>query len=371
MKRYLVGGAVRDRLLGRPEGDRDYVVVGATLDAFLAAHPKAKTVGRHGKVAYIVDGCEYVLAENLDDDLARRDLTVNALALDEKTGEVVGLPGAREDLANRVLRPVSEANFFDDPLRVYRAARFAAVFPEFTVHPETPRIMRAVGAAGRLAGLPAERVGAEVRKACAAAKPGRFLTLLAETDTLSPWLAELAPAADIPAGPAPFHHGPVLAHLCEVMDRLAAVSAGELAVWMGLAHDLGKTATDPARWPHHYGHEALGMALAERLAQRLRLPDRHRQAAVLAARWHMTLGRYPELRAGTQVDILTALHAARLTREMALLVAADQGPELIDTLEADLTTILAVRLPDEQRDQGEKSAQVLHSLRAAALKKRQ
>ena len=124
MKRYLVGGAVRDRLLGRPEGDRDYVVVGATLDAFLAAHPKAKPVGRHGKVAYIVSGCEYVLAEDLGEDLARRDLTVNALALDEETGEVVGLPGAREDLANRVLRPVSEANFFDDPLRVYRAARF-------------------------------------------------------------------------------------------------------------------------------------------------------------------------------------------------------------------------------------------------------
>ena len=143
MKKYLVGGAVRDKILGREVHDRDFAIIGASREEFLKQYRGAKKVGRKDCV-YIYKGEEYTLSDlsDIQEDLFHRDLTINAFAEDVKDGSIISHPNASNDLENKILRPVREENFLNDPLRVFRAARFAAEFPEFTVHPELIRIMR-------------------------------------------------------------------------------------------------------------------------------------------------------------------------------------------------------------------------------------
>jgi tRNA nucleotidyltransferase (CCA-adding enzyme) len=463
MRILLAGGSVRDRLLGRPVRDRDFLVLDAGPQEFARRFPKAKPVGKAFPV-FILDGEEYAFprgdgAGDPDGGLARdlrlRDFTVNALAQEEGPDGAVTLhahPLALEDLRNRVLRPASERSIPDDPLRVFRAARFLAELPEFTAHPELMEALRAAAASGLLGQVTGDRVGAELRKALRVPRPGRFLELLDRAGCLSPWFVELERASSIPAGPAPFHHTHVLGHTMEVMDRVAALVAEgnvpaqdqdsggsqgkapasdperpqpgeaqppggrpdrELAVYLALAHDLGKTLTPESEWPRHIGHEKRGRALALALGERLRLPSAFIRAGEMAARWHMTAARYPELRPGTRVDLLLALHLAGLTREMFALARADHdsGPEVapvvwreadhqadqgsdqaarqpqdpehaparpsisasgqhdarLEQALAETHTILQVTLEPEDRNQGEASGRKLRDLRAQAL----
>lgn len=217
---------------------------------------------------------------------------------------------ALADLRDKILRPVAPANFLADPLRVIRAARFAAAFPDFTVHEQLLEAMRGVApdALGRVA---AERVGQEVLKACAAPAPGNFLRVLQAGDRLAPWLAEFTDAHCIPAGPPEFHDASVLEHTARVMDRCAGDALG---VWMALCHDLGKTVTPAERLPRHHGHEAVGPDMAQSLALRLRLPNRHGAAGRLAARWHMAAGRYADLKPSTRVRLLLELDKAGIMK---------------------------------------------------------
>jgi tRNA nucleotidyltransferase (CCA-adding enzyme) len=361
---YLVGGAVRDRLLGRPEQDKDFVVVGASEDEFLNHFPHAKKVGQRHPV-YIVGRDEYVLsaASDIQADLLSRDLTINALAQD-LGGRIFGHPQARSDLKQAVLRPISEQNFLNDPLRVFRAARLAACLPNFGIHPSLEQVMGSVGGKGGLEGVAAERVGNEVLKACACPQPGRFLTLLACTGTLAPWLDELLRAADIPAGPSAYHSGSLLDHLTEIMNRLAGSALG---VWMGLCHDLGKTRTDPQQWPKHHGHDLAGEELALNLGNRLRLPSRYIRAGAVAARWHMVAGRYDQLRPGTKVDLLVMLHKCDLVQELFEVVRADKGRDQVARAQTDMRRILSVRLSGEYREIGPKAGEMLRHLRCRAL----
>jgi tRNA nucleotidyltransferase (CCA-adding enzyme) len=361
---YLVGGAVRDRLLGRPVQDKDFVVVGAGEDEFLNHFPHAKKVGQRHPV-YIVGRDEYILssAADIQADLLNRDLTINALAQD-LGGRIFGHPLARSDLQQTVLRPISEQNFLSDPLRVFRGARLAACLPNFAIHPSLEQVMGSVGAKGGLEDLAAERVGSEVLKACGCPQPGRFLTLLAHTGTLAPWLRELSCAADIPAGPSAYHSGSLLAHLTEVMNRLAGSG---LLVWMGLCHDLGKTSADPQQWPKHHGHDLAGEELALNLGNRLRLPSRYIRAGAVAARWHMVAGRYDQLRPGTKVDLLLMLHKCELVQELFGVVRADKGQDHVTRAQADMKRVLAVRLPDAYREIGPKAGEMLRHLRCRAL----
>jgi tRNA nucleotidyltransferase (CCA-adding enzyme) len=364
MKILLVGGAVRDLLLGREIRDVDYLVLDATAEEFEARFPEARKVGRSFPV-YLHEGVEFAFPRRngLEGDLEARDLTINAIGLDEE-GNLYAHPQALADLHDRVLRPASQTSFTEDPLRVFRTARLWAELPEFRPHPELIRAMGAAGDQGLLENLSKERVAEECLKAFAAARPGRFLKLLDSGRCLSPWFEELGHARDIPAGPKPFHHGPVLEHLCEVMDRL---SGNPLRVYMGMVHDLGKTGTDPGRWPRHHGHERIGEELARRLGTRLGLPLRYIRAGAIAARHHMAGGVYSALRPGTKVDLLSTLSGADILEEFCAVIRADNGDDFLEQAKQDVSIIHSVHLKEEDRDLGPKSGEKLRTLRAQAL----
>lgn len=364
MRVLLVGGAVRNTLLGLPVRDRDYLVLDATVEQFLAAHPTAKPVGKTFPV-FILDHQEYSFprAATLEEDLTLRDFTMNALAMDD-SGRLFCHPQALEDIQARVIRPASAHSLPDDPLRAIRAARFAAQMPGFSAHPELIDAMRAVADSDGLAAPYAERVGQEVQKAIAGERPGEFLRVLDRGECLAPWLAELAGASAIPAGPPKYHDASVLEHTARVMDRLAG---DPLSVWMALCHDLGKATTPADVLPRHLGHDQRGEALAQTLGERLRLPTRLIRAGADAARWHMVAGNYPDLRESTRVDLLTRLKSRGVLREMFRLEQADKARDHSALAQADLAAILAVKLPPEDCGLGQLSAEKLRNLRIQAL----
>lgn len=365
MKIYLVGGAVRDMLRGLEPKDLDYVLVGGNEADLRRLTPGLVRVGQ-GIPVFVRGQEQYTISDHADimADLCSRDLTINALAMDQDKA-VFAHPLALADLEDRLLRPVSTANFLADPLRAVRAARFAAALPDFAVHPDLIRAMRGVSAAdlGRVA---AERVGQEVLKACQAALPGNFLRLLRDGQGFAPWLAEFDGADQIPAGPPLYHETSVLEHTAQVMDGCAGDA---VAVWMALCHDLGKTLTPDAELPRHFGHEERGEGLAETLARRLRLPTRCLASGRLAARWHMAGGSYGSLKASTRVRLLLALDKAGVLDAFFRLVAADRGGSHGDRARSELAVIKAVRLPDKHRDLGPQSAEILLQLRCEALKR--
>ena len=203
---YLVGGAVRDRLLGRTPREYDFAF-DADEATFLQRNPEARKVGKSVSV-FLLRGQEFMPLEGtLEEDMRRRDLTINALA-EDRDGNLLGHPHALSDLREGILRPASPTSFRDEPVRVFRLARMACELPSFTVHPEAVAQMRAVAGEGLLGRIPAERVGRELMKALASPKPSRWLSVLAEGNCLSPWFRELETSMDIPAGPGvPFRFG--------------------------------------------------------------------------------------------------------------------------------------------------------------------
>ncbi|WFS64231.1 tRNA nucleotidyltransferase [Pseudodesulfovibrio thermohalotolerans] len=365
MKLYLAGGAVRDLLLGRPLHDRDYLVMDSSREEFRRAFPKAREVGRTFPI-FLINGIEFSFprADSLEEELKARDLTVNAQLLSEE-GELILHPQGFDDIKRRILRPASEHSMKEDPLRVFRAARFAAQLPEFTPHPELVRAMRDANREGLLEGLSADRIGPELRKGLESPRPGNFLRLLAEADCLLPWFPEFDIARSIPAGPAPYHNSDALTHTCRIMDDLAG---DPIAVWMGLCHDLGKTLTPPERLPRHYGHDLAGAPLAETVALRLRMSNEYKTAGVKAARWHMIAARYGQLRPATRVDLLMDLHLSRVLAPLFKLVQADHGEDYGERAARELAIILPVQLAPEDRNHGSASGEKLRMLRAQALR---
>lgn len=364
---YLAGGAVRDLLLGKPIADRDYLVMNATKAEFMEAHPRASEVGLAFPV-FLLDRQEFSFPRgtSLTEDLKARDLTVNALMLDEK-GDLICHPKGLEDLHNKVLRPASFQSFIDDPLRVYRAARFWARFPEFTPHSELIEAMQFVTTQNLFTSIAPDRIGQETVKVLLAPKPGNYLRLLAKGNCLHPWFSEFENAMNIPAGPPRYHDSDVLEHTCRVMDSLAG---DPVAVWMGLCHDLGKTMTEEKYWPNHRGHDQKGAHMAETLSSRIRLSNQHITAGSKAARWHMVAARYDELRAGTRVDLLMDLHFSRTLKQLFALVKADHGIDHLSKAEKDLGIILPIRLPAKYQNLGARSGEILREFRAAELAKR-
>jgi len=327
MKIYRVGGSVRDELLGRPVVDRDYVVVGATPEEMLARG--FRPVGRDFPVfLHPETNEEYALARTerksgrgyhgftfhatpdvtLDADLARRDLTINAMARAED-GTLIDPFGGEADLRAGILRHVGPA-FAEDPLRVLRVARFAARFA-FAVAPDTERLMRTISASGELAALTAERVWQELARALLEPRPSRFFTVLRRCGAL----AQILPEVDALFGvPQPVAHHPELdvgAHVMQTLD-LAAAAGDTLPVrYAVLAHDLGKAGSVKRDWPRHIAHEARSVRLAEALSERLRVPTDCRDLARLTARYHGVVHRAAELRASTLLDLLLAADALR------------------------------------------------------------
>ncbi|WP_297900199.1 multifunctional CCA addition/repair protein [Metallibacterium sp.] len=328
---YLVGGAVRDRLLGRSGGDRDYVVVGATPQALLDAG--FKPVGKDFPVFLHPDtAAEYALARTerkqghgyhgfafhaapevtLEQDLARRDLTINAMAEDAR-GRVIDPYDGRRDLAARLLRHVSPA-FVEDPVRLLRVARFAARFAPlgFRVADETMALMRQVVASGEADHLVSERVWVETRKALAEPRPSAFVRVLRDSGAL----ARLFPEVDALYGvPQRAEYHPEIdsgAHLELVLDMAARLAPDNDRVgFAALTHDLGKALTPRAEWPRHVGHEQRGLAPLRALCARLRIGAEHADLAAAACRYHLDAHRALELRPGTLLRLLEKLDAMR------------------------------------------------------------
>ena len=306
MKVFLVGGAVRDRLLGRPSGDRDWVVVGTTPEVMGAAgylpvgrdfpvflHPRtheeyalARTErktspGYHGFV--FRTGPEVTL----EDDLSRRDLTINAMAQAED-GTLVDPWGGQADLAARVLRHVGSA-FAEDPVRILRLARFAARFTDFSVAPETLALCRAMVEAGEVDALVPERVWQELSRGLMEARPSRMIEVLRDCGAL----ARLLPEVDALFGvPQRADHHPEIdtgVHLMMVLDMAERLGTALPVRFACLVHDLGKATTPADILPRHLGHEGRSVKLLGPLAARLRVPVECRELAELVAREHGNL----------------------------------------------------------------------------------
>ncbi len=377
MRYFLAGGAVRDTLLGRRPSEFD-VVFDGTPEEVARLCGNAPRVGKT-VATYIVDGHDYMpLRGTIQEDILARDCTINALLLDAN-GVLHAHPATFSDLRDGIVRHASPASFRRDPVRVFRAARFTATLPGFSIHPETAALMRETAEDGSFAAIAAERVGNECMKAMAGPVPGNFLQALANAGALAPWLAPMDKAAGIPAGPPQYHGGnSVLAHTAAVMDTVAKSSVVRampkadraLAVWMAFCHDLGKLVTPPDMLPRHIGHESAGEPLAAVLARRLRLPKRWEKAGRLAALLHMKAGRYPSLKVTTRVDLLQQLSASRLFEPFRAVVAADAGDEAAAIMmRRDMEAMLAVALPAAWRDRGSESASELRRLRIRALRR--
>lgn len=358
---YLVGGAVRDSLRNVPEGDRDYVVLNCSEEELLARFPQAVRVGKKSPV-YIVGNNQYTLslAENIVEDLKSRDLTINALARGPDGG-VVGLDQSFEDLRDNVLRPVAKENFFKDPARVFRAARFAACLPDHTIAPELLEAMTGVNGAGVTKALSAERVGQEMSKALGCPNPRRFFTILDRTGGLRPWFRELAEMRDVPAGSA---EETLFEHTLGVIGELCG---DRMAVWMGVCHGLGCVAGGPGEESCAAASPESGALRAKDMGARLRLPKVLFRAGVVAARWSRTGAHYDQLQVPDKVDLLERLWKAGLVQPFFALVRACSGRNFQDWAHTDLQRMLAVTLPATERDLGELSGRRLRSLRCDAI----
>jgi len=367
MEIFLVGGAVRDKLLGKSKHDFDFVVIGAGESEFWQKFPQAIKVGKNKPLFYVGQN-EYTLSPcaSIEQDLEQRDLTINALA-EDRQGRLFAHPLALADLKTKILRPVRAQNFWQDPVRVFRAARFWAELPDFSLHSELIEVCKQVVAKSekwRL--ISPERVSKEFLKALAGPRPGNFLRFLNLIGGFGFWFAELAHADQIPAGPFPYHKSSVLGHTCRLMDQ---VGGDTLAVWMAFAHDLGKVKTPAEILPHHYGHEKRGVELVKTLASRIRLPKLYQKAGQIAARYHMQAGNYHRLRPGTKVKLL--LKVEPYLESFFKMIRADSNRDFLAQAQKDLDLIKSVSLPEKFRGLGSQSGQILFSLRAAILKNKQ
>ncbi len=329
MQIYLVGGAVRDGLLGIRGSDRDWVVVGSTPEAMVAAG--YRPVGKDFPVfLHPQTGEEYALARTerksghgyhgfqiyaspdvtLEEDLIRRDLTINAMAQDPLTGQIVDPHGGQQDLAARVLRHVSAA-FTEDPVRILRLARFAARFHTFTVADDTLALMRQMVADGEVDHLVPERVWQELARGLMEAKPSRMFEVLRACGALARLLPEVDALWGVPQR-AEYH--PEIdtgVHLMMVLDMAARLQAPLTVRYACLGHDLGKGTTPADVLPRHIGHEGRSAQLLKRVNDRLRIPNDCRELADVVAREHGNIHRSGELHAAAVLRLLERCDAIR------------------------------------------------------------
>ena len=330
MKIYLVGGAIRDKLLGRSVKDRDWVVTGATEAGMIARG--YLQVGKGFPVFLHSDSKEeYALARTeqktapghtgfavhastdvtLEQDLQRRDLTINAIA-QGGDGELIDPYGGKTDLQNRVLRHVSPA-FREDPLRVLRIARFAARFAPlgFSVAEETMEIMKAMVSSGELKHLVEERVWQEIERAMSTPAPAEFIRTLRECEALRVILPEVDRLFGVPQ-PEKYH--PEIdtgLHILLSMEQASKLSDDPVVRYATMIHDVGKGITDKSKWPSHFHHEQLGLKLQMAITKRIKVPNEYSQLAALVCEHHTKLHRVMKFKSNTLLELLEALDATR------------------------------------------------------------
>lgn len=330
MRVYLVGGAVRDRLLGRPVSERDWVVVGATpgeleragyqpvgRDFPVFLHPETKEeyalarLERKTGPGYRGFVTEFSPTVTLEDDLKRRDLTINAMAEDE-SGVIIDPHGGRRDLEARLLRHVSPA-FTEDPVRILRVARFAARYAPlgFRVADDTMSLMREMVGSGEVAALVPERVWAETEKALGEPRPDVYVEVLRECGALQVVFPEIDALFGVPQ-PEKWHpEVDTGVHQLLALRQAVRLGANVTTRFAVLTHDLGKAVTPPEVLPSHHGHEDAGVPLIERLATRLRVPNHFRELAIITSRYHTHVHRAFELRPDTLLRTLESCDALR------------------------------------------------------------
>ncbi len=330
MKTYLVGGAVRDKLLGYPFKEKDWVVVGATVDDMLSAgyqqvgkdfpvfiHPETKEehalARTERKTAAGYKGFEVHASSEvtLEDDLVRRDLTINAIAMDED-GKLIDPYGGINDIKNKILRHVSDA-FTEDPVRILRIARFMARYVHlgFSVANETMELMKNMVSAGEVDALVPERIWQEMQKALAEKTPSAFITTMRDCGALKRIMPELDRLWGVPQ-PEEFH--PEIdtgIHTMLVLEQACKLSGDPQVRFAALLHDLGKGSTPEKEWPSHIGHEAQGAKIVLEVCRRLRIPNEYRDLAERTARFHLHYHRALELKPASVVKTLEQLDAFR------------------------------------------------------------
>jgi tRNA nucleotidyltransferase (CCA-adding enzyme) len=317
---YLVGGAVRDRLFGVEAPDRDWVVVGSTPQAMV--DQGYQPVGKDFPVFIKKStGEEYALARTerktakgyqgfqfnaspeitLEQDLERRDLTINAMAEDQQ-GNLIDLHGGQQDLASGVIRHVSDA-FLEDPVRILRAARFAARF-DFTIAPETMNLMKAMVSNGEVDALVPERVWTEMKKALITDSPQVFFQVLRDCGALERILPEIDALFGVPQT-AKYH--PEIdtgIHTLMVVEQAARLSDDPVMRFAALVHDLGKAKTPAEILPSHRGHELGGLSIIKQMCERLRIPKKYQSLALAVAEYHLHMHKMFELRPQTVLNML-------------------------------------------------------------------
>lgn len=328
MQTYLVGGAVRDRLMGRPVKERDFVVVGADPDIMLARgfqqvgshfpvflHPETHEEYALARSRRSADGAKGDFADDgpvtLEQDLARRDLTINAIAEDEQ-GRLIDPFGGREDLQRRLLRHVSDA-FVDDPIRILRVARFMARYADFgfTVAPETEALMVEMVVAGRLDKLVPERVWQELSGALGEPWPRSFFETLRGVGALQRVFPEIDALWGVPQ-PKDWHPEVDCGeHTMLALQVAVDLSDDPEVRFATLTHDLGKATTPERILPSHYGHEARGVKAIQRICSRIKAPTRFRELACRCATFHGYLHRLYDLKPKTILKLLAGLDAFR------------------------------------------------------------
>ena len=330
MKIYLVGGAVRDKLLGIEPKEKDWVVVGATPEQMLEqgykqvgkdfpvflhpdTHEEYALARTERKTAPGYRGFEFHVSEDvtLEQDLLRRDLTINAMAEDED-GNIIDPYHGQQDLRSKTLRHVSDA-FNEDPVRILRVARFAARLATlgFTVDAATNAHMHQMVQSGEVDALVAERVWKELESALKTDSPQVFFSALKDCGAL----AKLLPEIDNLFGvPQPGKHHPEIdtgVHTLMVLEQAARLTENSVTRFAALVHDLGKATTPREEWPKHIEHEEKGVPLINQLCDRLRIPNDYRALGIHAARYHLLCHRARELRPETILKLLKNVDAFR------------------------------------------------------------
>ncbi|EGG99360.1 tRNA nucleotidyltransferase [gamma proteobacterium IMCC2047] len=346
MKTYLVGGAVRDELLGYPFHERDWVVVGATAEQMLEKgyqqvgkdfpvflHPKsheeyalARTERKSGK-GYTGFICHSAPDVTLEEDLLRRDLTINAIAKDEN-GELVDPYNGQQDIENRVLRHVSAA-FAEDPLRILRVARFAARYYHlgFRIADETLALMQQMVDVGEAGHLVPERVWKEIHSALTTQTPAEFFRVIRACGALKVLIPELDALFGVPQPKA--HHPEIDTgeHIMLALQMAAQLSASTTVRYATLMHDLGKALTPADQWPKHYGHDVLGVKPVNVVGERLKVPKQFTELARLSAALHIRCHICQEMRPVKLLELIEAADAMR---------RPDRFEELLLVCEADI-----------------------------------
>lgn len=314
-------------MLGRSPKDLDYVVVNGTEEELI--NRGLTKIGSNFPI--FIDPqtrAEYAFArgESLEEDLKRRDLTINAMAMDED-GKIIDPFDGRRDLKKKILRHVSD-HFAEDPLRVLRIARFKAHLPEFEIHPDTLDYLREISQSDAYQNILGERIFTELRLALNCQRPSYFFEVLKSIGGLRPHFKELADLVNVPQNPQYHPEGDCWVHTMLVLDQAARISADPRIRYSALVHDLGKGVTPKKILPKHIGHEETGVKLVQNLSLRLFIPNDWTETAVVVTRFHLRVHRIDEMKASSIVRMFYEMDAFRRSHLIPLLARACEADDM-------------------------------------------